>query len=73
MLHNDGGFEAPTTLHCHCDCQNDNVCCYTIVGECFCQTTFFMGCCQKGLDISGTKYMCNVWRFLTLYHDKNKC
>ncbi len=73
MLHNDGGFEAPKTLHCHCDCQNDNVCCYTLVGECFCQTTFFTGCCQKGLDISGSKYMCKVWRFLTLYHDKNKC
>jgi hypothetical protein len=37
----------PKTLHCNCDCQNDNVCSYTIVGECFCQTTFFMWVLSK--------------------------
>jgi hypothetical protein len=60
LLHNDGGFEAPKTLHCHCDCQNDNVCCYTMLVNVFVKQHFSCGCCQKGLDISGTKCMCKV-------------
>jgi hypothetical protein len=61
MLHNDGGFEAKATKTIAIVIVKMIMFVVTQLSvNVFVKQHFSCGCCQKGLDISGTKCMCKV-------------